>query len=180
MTNTVFAVLTIYFLCRVHWTSAMPSSNSASELIMVTTPSPNTLSASGLTVRAIAGDTYLDQEMDNSPWKIQEQNKSLLLYICNRVAYRDLLNATRESENLKITTDKTARAMSVSMDTLCKIVFQNGDNCDVEEFLSQARLHCPAILLSQHEIWASKMGANFFPTEPQKYTMDSTNCEKYK
>ncbi len=50
-------------------------------------PSPN---ASGLTVRAIAGDIYLDQEMDNSPWKIQEQNKSLLLYICNRVAYHDL------------------------------------------------------------------------------------------
>ncbi len=91
-------------------------------------PSPNTLSDSGLTVRAIAGDTYLDQEMDNSPWKIQEQNKSLLLYICNRVAYHDLLNATRESESLKITTDKTAQAMSICMDTLCKIVFQNGDN----------------------------------------------------
>ena len=72
----ILAALSVYLLCGVHWTSAMPS--------------PNTLSASGLTVRAIAGDTYLDQEMDNSPWKIQEQNKSLLLYICNRVAYHDL------------------------------------------------------------------------------------------
>ncbi len=161
VTSTI--TLAALFLCGVHWTSAMPS--------------PNTLSASGLTVRAIAGDTYLDQERDNSPWKIQEQNKSLLLYICNRVAYHDLLNATRESGNLKITTDKTSQAMSISMDTLCKIVFQNGDNCDVEEFLSQARLHCPAILLSQQEIWASNMGVGFFIHEPQRYTMGSSTCK---
>ncbi len=160
----ILAALSVCFLCGVQWTSAMPS--------------PNTLSASGLTVRAIAGDTYLDQEMDNSPWKIQEQNKSLLLYICNRVAYRDLLNATRESGNLTITTDKTARVMSISMEILCKIVFQNGDNCDVEEFLSQARLHCPAILLSQHEIWASKIGVNFFQTEPERFIMGSSNCNE--
>ena len=94
----ILAALSVYLLCGVHWTSAMPSPNilSASELIVPTTPSPNTLSASGLIVCAIAGDTYQDQEMDNSPWKIQEQNKSVLLYICNRVAYH-LLNATREN-----------------------------------------------------------------------------------
>ncbi len=163
-TSTItLAALSLYFLCGVQWTSAMSS--------------PNTLSASGLIVRAIAGDTYLNQKMDNSPWKIQEQNKSLLLYICTRVAYHDLLNVTREGGNLTITTDKTAKAMSVSMDTLCKIVFQNGDNCDVEEFLSQARLHCPGILLSQQEIWASKMGVGFFIHEPQRYTMGSSNCK---
>ncbi len=160
----ILAALSVCFLCEVQWTSAMPS--------------PNTLSASGLIVRAIAGDTYLDQEMDNSPWKIQEQNKSLLLYICNRVAYHDLLNATREGGNLTITTDKTAQVMSISMEILCKIVFQNGDNCDVEEFLSQARLHCPAILLSQHEIWASKIGADFFQTEHERFIMGSSNCNE--
>ena len=162
------AVLSVYLLCGVHWTSA--------------TPSPNTLAASGLSVRAIAGDTYLDQVMDNSPWKLQEHNKTLLLYTCNRVAYHDLLNATRESGSLNITTNETARLMSASMNILCKIVLQNENDCDahVEEFLSQARLHCPAILLSQRDIWASKIGAEFFQTdirtEPQRYIMGSS-CE---
>ena len=166
MANTL-AVLSIYLLCGVHWTSA--------------TPSPNTLAASGLTVRAIAGDTYLDQVMDISTWNLQKENiTGLLNYTCNRAAYHDLLNAARESGSLNITTSDTAILMSASMNILCKIVLKNECDCGVEEFLSQARLHCPAILLSQRDIWASKIGAKFFQTdihtEPQRYIMGSS-CE---
>ncbi len=49
---------------------------------------------------------------------------------------------------------------------------QNGCGCDVKEFLYQAKLHCPAILLSQRDIWASKISAEFFKAEPEKYIMD--------
>ena len=70
---------------------------------------------------AVAGDTYLEQ-VNSSSWRTQLVNQSQLLYICNRVAYHDLLNATRENGNLTISTDETATAMSESMNTLCKIV----------------------------------------------------------
>ena len=100
-------VLFVFFMCGVYLTSAIPT--------------PNTLSASGLTVYAIAGDTYLEQ-VNSSSWRHQLVNHSQLLYICNRVAYHDLLNATRENGNLTISTDETARAMSESMNTLCQIM----------------------------------------------------------
>ena len=99
-----FTVLSISFMCRVYLTSAIIS-----------------FPASGLTVYAIAGDTYLEQ-VNSSSWRTQLVNQSQLLYICNRVAYHDLLNATRENGNLTISTDETAAAMSKSMNTFCKIM----------------------------------------------------------
>ena len=91
----------VLFLCRVHLTSGIPT--------------PNTLSASGLTVYAIASDMVYQQQVNSSSWGHQLGNNSQVLYICNRVAYHDLLNATKENGNLTIFTDETATVMSESI-----------------------------------------------------------------
>ncbi len=101
-------VLSVLLLCGVHLTSGIPT--------------PNTLSASGLTVYAIAGDMVYQQQVNSSSWGHQLGNNSQVLYICNRVAYHDLLNATRENGNLTVSTDETATVMSESMNILCEIM----------------------------------------------------------
>ncbi len=59
-------------------------------------------------VYAIASDMVYQQQVNYSSWGDQLGNESQLLYICNRVAHNDLLNATKENGNLTVSTSETA------------------------------------------------------------------------